>query len=103
MSSRVGKIELVLGSEKFQVQAPPERHHELLEVADAVNARIGSIQQEGWALSVHRAALMAAFQFAYELEEVSKRSGMSEEECQKVSSRIDRLISQIEEEIQATE
>lgn len=99
MTQGAATLEVVLANEKFRLKAPAENHAKLLEVAEAVNQRIQSLHQDGGALTIQRAALMAAFQFAFELDEVTLRSGMSQSDFREAAEKIDSLIAQIEKEV----
>ena len=96
-------LELTLANEKFRLHAPGETHGKLIEVAERVNERIQALHQKGDALSIQRATLMAAFQFAYESSEISEQSGMSLDETRQAARKIQSLIKQIEEKIQSSD
>lgn len=100
MSASNASLEIVLASEKFRLKAPQDSHALLLVVAEEVNRRVQMLHEEGGALTLQRAALMAAFQFAFESREMGERSGLSDEEYQEASERIEALISQISETMQ---
>ena len=90
-------LELILSGEKFKIKALDAAHPRLLEVADEVNDRVKGLLAGGGALTLHRASLMAAFQFAFELKEIQEHAGLSGEEQSLLSERIERMIASIKE------
>ncbi len=96
-------LELTLMGEKFRLKAPLASHDRLQSVAQMVNERIQALHRDGGALTLQRATLMSAFQFAYEVREKNEQSGMSEEECSMAAQKIESLITHIEEEMHNAE
>ncbi|OPZ22355.1 MAG: Cell division protein ZapA [candidate division BRC1 bacterium ADurb.BinA364] len=91
-------ISLSIGGEEIRVRADPARHDRLRETAAEVQRRMQELLDAGTARSAQKAALMAAFQFAYEILERRARGGMSKEEEAALEGRIERMIARIDDD-----
>ena len=92
-------LELNLCGERFRLRAGPGSHERLRQVAERVNQRIDELRKGGGALTLQRASLMAAFQFAYEFEELGGRVELSGDERDAMTQKIDDLIGMIDENL----
>ena len=95
-------LEFSLGGEKVRLRASQEEHESLLAIAQNVNARIHDLRQKGGALTLQRAAVMAAFQFACEMNEIESSAGLSKEARSEMTDKIDAMISRIDKGLKET-
>jgi len=93
-------LELILGGERFRLRALDAAHPRLLEVAEIVNKRLKELVEGGAALTLQRASLTAAFQFAYELKEMQDRVELTGEERSSLAKRIEGIIASIDRGLQ---
>ncbi len=87
----------ILGKE-YKLSCPPNERDELMQAARLVDERMKSLKNDGM-IGVERIAVMAALNLGFELLQnrgAVQRSGES-------SSRLDRLLAQADEELQAIE
>jgi cell division protein ZapA (FtsZ GTPase activity inhibitor) len=96
-------LELALGVERFRLRAEKSVHARLQAVAETVNLRLEELRRGGGVLTQSRAALMAAFQFAYELDELDAQSDLSGEDRKSVAEKIENLIARIDEGLRDAE
>ncbi len=96
-------LEFSLGGEKVRLRASEDEHESLRAIAGAVNARIHDLRQKGGALTLQRAAVMAAFQFACEMNEIESSAGLTKQARKDMTKKIDAMISRIEKGLAASE
>jgi cell division protein ZapA (FtsZ GTPase activity inhibitor) len=95
-------LEFSLGGEKVRLRAADEEHEALRATAEAVNTRINDLRQKGGALTLQRAAVMAAFQFACEMNEMENSAGLTKEARAEMTAKIDAMISRIDAGLRET-
>ena len=103
------RIKLNMAGQEYTLKAPAEAQEGLEQIAATVDERVGELQAGGLT-STARAALMAAFQFAYELSEAGIDPGetgggssvkdAAREQAKEARKRLKKMISRIDEAIE---
>ena len=88
------RVQLKIAGQSFTLKAPEEEHERLERIAAEVESRVQEVQTSGIS-SPHRAALMAAFQYAYDLDEMPAVG--SKDDQQKARKKLEGLISRLDE------
>ena len=89
------RIQLKIAGQSFTLKAPEEEHERLERIAGEVESRVKEVQASGIS-SPQRAALMAAFQFAYDLDEAPAVTSKKDDQ-QKARKKLESLISRLDE------
>ena len=85
----------ILGKE-YKLSCPPDERDGLLQAARLLDTRMKEIKSGG-VIGLERVAVMAALYLSYELLQSRSRAKLDVES----TSRIDKLLSQADEELQA--
>ena len=88
------RIQLKIAGQSFTLKAPEEEHERLERIAGEVESRVQEVQASGIS-SPQRAALMAAFQFAYDLDQAP--TATSKDDQQKARKKLESLISRLDD------
>jgi cell division protein ZapA (FtsZ GTPase activity inhibitor) len=81
--------------QEFKIKAHESEVDLIQKAADLATKRMQQISESG-IVAIHRVSIMAAFQFAYELLQEKENTPLSAGD-KNVNSRVDRLISRIDE------
>jgi len=93
----MNSIEITIGNQKYVLRGPESEEH-LREVAELVKRKVETIRKKNSALTLQKAATLAAFDFAsdtikYKKKAVDYRSA--------VLSKAGELLSKVEQELEA--
>lgn len=80
----------------FNLRTEPEEEKNLQRVAVEVNEFLRELACKG-NVPLHRLALMAAFQYAYQLDIAKKRHASSPDTSRKVSQKIEDIIGKLQD------
>jgi len=83
----------------FTVRAEPDEEKNLQRVAAEVNEFLRELSRKG-AVPLHRLALMAAFQYAYELDITRNCQGISKELTEEMNKKIDDIIGKLQDALE---
>ena len=93
------RVKLTIAGQAFSLKAQEEDRKRLENVAEKVDQRIHELQGSGLS-STSRAAIMAAFQFAYEIDEMGGGATQARSSQKQTKNRLQNLISRIDEVIE---
>jgi cell division protein ZapA (FtsZ GTPase activity inhibitor) len=82
--------------QEFKIKAQENEVELIHKAADLATKRMQQISESG-IVSIHRVAIMAAFQFAYELMQTKESAPPSATDKRDINNRVDHLISRIDE------
>ena len=93
------RLKLKIAGLDFSLKAQERDIERLQQVAQEVDQRIQELQNSGLG-SAQRAAVMAAFQYAYESFGIKDMPNIDAEGCADLRERVDSMIAQIDEVLQ---
>jgi len=94
--SKLTKITLEIYGQSFTIRADPDEEKKLNQVADEVNEFLKQLSHSG-TVPIHRLALMAAFQYAYELDTLKNTPAVSKKVYRDVNSKIDQIMAKLQD------
>lgn len=89
------RIDVTIQGQKFRLRCEEDEQADLEAAAAAVNQKIAELMKGGVADS-HRAALMAAFHFAFEAGTQTGGSYRQSAEYKKIQQRLKTLVDEID-------
>lgn len=89
-------IEFSIGNQKYVVKSDESEEH-LREVAELVRRKVESLRKKNDSLTLQKAAMLAAFDFASSSIKSKKRSA---ENRSKLLSKAESVLQKIQEEIE---
>ena len=89
--SKQAEISIDIYGQTFTIRAEPEEKENLQKVAIEVNDFLNSLSRKG-TVAIHRLALMAAFQFAYELDSYKRSCNISPDKNRNIEKKLDRIM-----------
>ena len=93
--SRQIQTTIEIYGQSFTIRAEPEEEEDLKKVADDVNAFLKQLSRRG-TVAIHRLALMAAFQYAYELHTLRNTTPMNRKTSQQVAKKLDKILAKLQ-------
>ncbi|HPB30618.1 MAG TPA: cell division protein ZapA [Candidatus Sumerlaeota bacterium] len=96
------EISIEIYGQTFTLRAEPDEVEHLQRVAREVNEFLKAMARKGTA-PIHRLALMAAFQYAYELDTHRQKEGLSPQLAHKIDLRIERIIAKLQAALEEPE
>ena len=79
----------------FTIRSEPEEEKDLQRVSSEVNEFLKQLSRKG-TVPIHRLALMATFQYAYELFMIKNASPVSKANLHEVNKRLDKLLDKLQ-------
>jgi cell division protein ZapA (FtsZ GTPase activity inhibitor) len=79
----------------FTIRAEPEEEKALQQVSSEVNEFLKQLSRKG-TVPIHRLALMAAFQYAYELFMIKNSAPVSKSNSHEVNKRLDKILTKLQ-------
>jgi cell division protein ZapA (FtsZ GTPase activity inhibitor) len=93
--SKTVKTTIDIYGQSFTIRAEPEEEEILMLVSEEVNDFLKDLSHKG-TVAIHRLALMAAFQYAYELYNLKNAQPRSSQLSRKFKKRIDKIMDKLD-------
>jgi len=93
--SKLTQISIEIYGQTFTIRAEPGEEKDLALVAEDVNDFLKHLSRKG-TVPIHRLALMAAFQYAYELHTIKNSAPVSKTMSREVNKRLDKILAKLE-------
>lgn len=97
--SKTIETSIEIYGQTFNLRTEPDEEKNLLRVAAEVNEFLRELACKGNA-PLHRLALMAAFQYAYQLDIAQKRNSSSPDLSRKVAQKIEDIIGKLQDALE---
>ena len=97
--SKTIQTNIEIYGQSFTIRTEPEEEKNLQRVAAEVNDFLKDLSCKG-TVPIHRLALMAAFQYAYELDLIRKSHGLSGELSKKINKKIDDILAKLQDALE---
>jgi len=81
--------------QSFTIRAEPDEEKDLKQVADDVNDFLKNLSRKG-TVPIHRLALMAAFNYAYELFTLKRSVPPSKTQSIEINKKLDKILAKLE-------
>ncbi len=93
--SKLSRTTIELYGQTFTLRAEPEEEESLKRVAQEVNEFLKQLSRKG-TVAIHRVALMAAFQYAYELDALKNSPTLNKKTTHQIMKRLDKLLAKLQ-------
>jgi cell division protein ZapA (FtsZ GTPase activity inhibitor) len=90
-------IDILIGNQRYELKGNESQEH-LEEVAQMVRRRVESLKKKNSAITLQKAAMLAAFDFASEVIKAKKKSS---EHRSAVLSKAQKLLEKVEWDLQS--
>ena len=93
--SKLIETTIEIYGQTFTLRTDPEEEKELKRVAAEVNDFLRHLSRRG-TVAIHRLALMAAFQYAYELDVLKSTAGPPDRLARQITKRLDKILLKLQ-------
>lgn len=93
--SKLIQTTIEIYGQTFTLRTDPEEEKDLQQVSAEVNEFLKQLSRKG-TVPIHRLALMAAFQYAYELFMIKNSTPVSKATSREVNKRLDKILTKLQ-------